>query len=73
MRYQDRKRYEQAFDYYKRAAEISRRRLERERREHNDRIHDRLAIGFLMVCGGIALLISVHALMIFAHWAQYGY
>lgn len=73
MRYQDRKRYDEAIEHYRRSAEISRRRLERERREHLERLHDRLAIGFLMVCGGIALLISVHALMIFAHWAQYGY
>ena len=73
MRYQDRKRYDEAIEHYRRSAEISRRRLERERREHLERLHDRLALAVLMIAAGLFVLMSVYAFASFGHWLNYGY
>jgi hypothetical protein len=72
MKYSDRKIYDAAIEYYKRKAMIAERRLEKERREYHDRLHDRLFIICLIVAAGIFVTFALYALASFSHWAQYG-
>ena len=72
MRYQARQEYEQAIEYYKRAAEIAEKRLARERKEFLTRMVDRSFIIALIIALGIFAALSVYSLANFAHWAQFG-
>lgn len=59
--------------YYKRAAAIAERRLEKERKENATRLHDRaFIIGFIFTISVSATLIIL-TLSSFMHWARFGY
>ena len=72
MRYQDRKIYDTAIDYYKRKAIIAERRLVKERQEYHDRLKDRIFILGLVITSGASMALILYALASFSHWAQYG-
>lgn len=60
-------------EYYKRAAEIAEQRLEKERREHTSRLHDRAFIMGFIFTVSVSATLFIYALASFSHWAAFGY
>lgn len=73
MRIQDRKRYEDEFEYMERAVEIARRRLEKERKQHREDVMDKFGIAAIIIASGIFLFCVMAGMAEFGHWLQYGW
>lgn len=73
MRIQDRKKYEDEFEYMERAVEIARRRLEKERRQHKEDVMDKFGIAAIIIAAGIFLFLTLAGMAEFGHWLQYGW